>query len=254
MAASTRPPSTSARAWPSASPGLSSISNSTITANQSISGTGGGIESFNRLTLTSVTVSNNIADAPGRRHALHRPAHRDPEHHHRQLRRDRRRDVARSQRASPCRSPTPPSPATTPWTGPAALGANSEDGGGRRQWTPTAASRISRSTISGNDASRNGGGIYFRDNPSGIVGTLSLTNDTISGNTANNNGGGLYVESGTLTVNYSTIPLNIADQDNNASGPGGGAYWRGRDHDLQQQHPGRAIQPATARGTTAAPG
>ncbi|HET7077543.1 MAG TPA: hypothetical protein VFM49_08830, partial [Chloroflexia bacterium] len=41
------------------------ISNSTITNNNSVGGTGGGIEAFGALTLNTVTVSNNTADALG---------------------------------------------------------------------------------------------------------------------------------------------------------------------------------------------
>ena len=39
-----------------------SISNSVVTANQSVDGTGGGIEGFGRLSLSNVSITNNIAD------------------------------------------------------------------------------------------------------------------------------------------------------------------------------------------------
>jgi hypothetical protein len=198
------------------------ISNSTITANNSVNGTGGGIESFGRLTLTSSTVSNNTADAQG--------------------------GGIRAIRAVTITLST-------------ITGNTSETGGG--MWLGTAAGItqaitdttisnnhavdrpinpnnildgggvyidtdgsvvISRSTISGNDAARNGGGIYFRDQPGGAVAAVTLTNDTLSGNRANNSGGGVYEESGSLAVNYSTIPLNRADHDNTGGGQGGGAF------------------------------
>jgi len=44
---------------------VTTISASTITNNTSMDGTGGGIEAFGILTLTSSTVSNNTADAQG---------------------------------------------------------------------------------------------------------------------------------------------------------------------------------------------
>ena len=68
------------------------------------------------------------------------------------------------------------------------------------------------STISGNSASSDGGGIY---NTSG--GTLWVTNSTISGNSAAESGGGIY-NSGTLWVLNSTISGSSATSD------GGGVH------------------------------
>jgi hypothetical protein len=198
------------------------ISNSTITANTSSGGTGGGIEAFGRLTLTSSTVSNNTADALGGGiRAIHvltitlstitgntaegagglwlgSMAGRDM-------------TITDSTISGNHSVDRPSNPN------------NLFDGGGLYIDTDSRVT-INRSTISGNDAARNGGGIFFRDQPGGNPGTLNLTNDTVSGNTANNNGGGLYVESSTVAVNYTTMPLNVADQDNTGGGQGGGAY------------------------------
>ncbi|HEX6608876.1 MAG TPA: right-handed parallel beta-helix repeat-containing protein, partial [Chloroflexia bacterium] len=154
------------------------ISNSTITANQSVSGTGGGLEAFGALTLTNVTVSNNIADAQGGG-----------------IRATGNTTISGSTITGNSSevggglwlgSASGISMSVTESTisgnhavdRPGGLGAASEDGGGLYIDTDGSVT-IQRSTISGNDASRNGGGIYFRDNPSGSVGSLGLTNNTI---------------------------------------------------------------------------
>ena len=72
------------------------------------------------------------------------------------------------------------------------------------------------STVSGNFAYRNGGGI-------GISGTTTLTNSTISGNAADNVGGGIFVSStGNATLASTTVTNNTADSNANESGQGGG--------------------------------
>jgi hypothetical protein len=200
-----------------------SISTSTITANQTDNGTGGGIENTNRLTLTSVTLSTNIADAQGGALRSSGP-----------LTITLSTITGNSSELGGGLSVATGAGEVTTITNstisgnhavdrPGGLGPNSEDGGGLYIDTDSTVS-ISASTISGNDASRHGGGIYFRDQPGGTAGGLNLTNDTISGNRANQNGGGLYIESGSVTVNYSTIPLNEADDDNAGGGDGGGAF------------------------------
>lgn len=60
-----------------------------------------------------------------------------------------------------------------------------------------------------------GGGLYN----SGI---LMVTNTTISGNAARNDGGGITNNTGTLSLNNVTIASNTADSDQNSSGDGGG--------------------------------
>jgi hypothetical protein len=51
---------------------------------------------------------------------------------------------------------------------------------------------------------------------------LTLINTTISGNNANGDGGGLVVLGGAMTSINSTITNNFADNDNNSTGTGGG--------------------------------
>ncbi|MCA9970849.1 MAG: CSLREA domain-containing protein [Anaerolineales bacterium] len=64
---------------------------------------------------------------------------------------------------------------------------------------------ISDSTISGNAADSNGGGIYFIGS-----GNKSVTNTTVHGNTAGSSGGGVYGNAGTLNITNSTISGNYA--------------------------------------------
>jgi len=66
-------------------------------------------------------------------------------------------------------------------------------------------------TISGNNTSTNGGGVYMNG------AAFTMTGGTISGNTASN-GGGVYVYSGTFTMTGGNISGNKADKR------GGGVY------------------------------
>ena len=73
---------------------------------------------------------------------------------------------------------------------------------------------LTNSTLSGNSADQDGGGIY---NANG--GTLTLTNSTVSGNNAGVDGGGIRNDpGGTLTLTNSTVTGNTAGDD------GGGIY------------------------------
>ena len=56
---------------------------------------------------------------------------------------------------------------------------------------------VTNSTVSGNTAGINGGGVSNGD-------TLTVTNSTISGNTAGDRGGAVY-NTGTLTLTNSTV-------------------------------------------------
>ena len=88
-------------------------------------------------------------------------------------------------------------------------GGNSYGGGITNAGTMT----VTDSTISGNTASYEGGGIYNNG------GTMTVTDSTISGNTAGSNGGGgIFNYSGTMTVADSIISGNTASYD------GGGIY------------------------------
>jgi len=76
---------------------------------------------------------------------------------------------------------------------------------------------ILRSTISGNVAATDGGGFSARN------GTVQMVNTTIAGNRAGGSGGGLW----TLTpveLNAVTIVRNVADADSVGGGTGGGIY------------------------------
>ena len=63
---------------------------------------------------------------------------------------------------------------------------------------------LNNSTVSGNTASYNAGGIHN-------VGTVTLNSSTVSGNTSGNDGGGLAIAAdGTATLNNSTVSGNTA--------------------------------------------
>jgi hypothetical protein len=82
---------------------------------------------------------------------------------------------------------------------------------------------IENSTISGNNASGDGGGIYYWG-MGGTGGVLSLTNVTVSGNTAGGNGGGIIIDSNPpsmMELNYVTL------SGNQAAGSGQAIYNNG---------------------------
>lgn len=90
-------------------------------------------------------------------------------------------------------------------------------GGGALSSPNGAAVTIRNSTISGNTASNNGGGLVIRG------GTITLVNSTLSGNTANGRGGGLYItNSATASLANVTVTDNRADGDGSGGGNGGG--------------------------------
>ncbi|NEQ70042.1 MAG: hypothetical protein F6K21_32045, partial [Symploca sp. SIO2D2] len=82
---------------------------------------------------------------------------------------------------------------------------------------------LSNSTVSGNTATNNGGGIYnYGNTPNGA--TVDLTSSTVSGNkTTNNNGGGIFnygndADAATVNLSNSTVSGNTANNK------GGGIY------------------------------
>jgi predicted outer membrane repeat protein len=85
---------------------------------------------------------------------------------------------------------------------------------------------ISNCIISGNSTSTDaqdshGGGMASS-------GPLTIAGSTITGNSAARDGGGIYrFSGGTLTLTNSTVSNNTANSDNNATGSGGGMYFRG---------------------------
>ncbi|MDF1512608.1 MAG: choice-of-anchor Q domain-containing protein [Anaerolineae bacterium] len=81
---------------------------------------------------------------------------------------------------------------------------------------------FSFTSITGNSAGAAGGGIS--DDRTSGTGWVYLTNTTISGNNADTNGGGIFSNSGTMKVFSSTITNNTADADGNNDGEAGGVY------------------------------
>jgi CSLREA domain-containing protein len=79
-------------------------------------------------------------------------------------------------------------------------------------------SLVSYNTISG--TAEFGGGGIFAD----LFSTsTTVSNSTVSGNRANVNGGGIYINGApSVILNNATITNNIADNDDNGSGDGGG--------------------------------
>ncbi|MEM9091956.1 MAG: choice-of-anchor Q domain-containing protein, partial [Cyanobacteria bacterium P01_F01_bin.53] len=89
-----------------------------------------------------------------------------------------------------------------------------DDGGGI--WNLGASLTIENSTISDNSSGSNGGGIYSDTFGNTLDSSVSVSNSTISGNTASNTGGGIYHNidltdaSSTLTIHNSTLTDNSA--------------------------------------------
>jgi len=80
---------------------------------------------------------------------------------------------------------------------------------------------LSNSTIFDNSA-RQGGGIYTGGQLYYFsVGSATITNSTVSGNAASEDGGGIYNYSNVTVIN-STIANNTADSDSDGTGSGGG--------------------------------
>ncbi len=84
------------------------------------------------------------------------------------------------------------------------------NGGGVRNWGgPAATTTVTNSTITGNRAGYEGGGISSSGN-------VTVSSSTITGNSAGSHGGGIYSNTGALMVSNSTV------SDNSAGGAGGG--------------------------------
>lgn len=79
--------------------------------------------------------------------------------------------------------------------------------------------KISNSTIDGNFADDDGGGIYFYADDGSNPQVLQIENSTVSNNVADDNGGGIYFEANNdgLVIKNSTISGNTAED-------GGGIY------------------------------
>ena len=86
--------------------------------------------------------------------------------------------------------------------------------------TTDSAITITQSSVTGNSAGEDGGGVYIHtDN----YNALTITASTLSGNTADNSGGGVYVEHGPASFSNSTFA-------NNSAGYGGGLHVHSDDY------------------------
>ncbi|HJT68495.1 MAG TPA: choice-of-anchor Q domain-containing protein [Pyrinomonadaceae bacterium] len=94
-------------------------------------------------------------------------------------------------------------------------GAGAADGGAI---TNNGTLNVVNSTLTGNTSFTDGGAL----SNSVTATSMTLINTTISGNNANGNGGGVAVLGGSMTIINSTITNNFADNDNNSTGTGGG--------------------------------
>jgi len=89
-----------------------------------------------------------------------------------------------------------------------------EDGGGIRN--STGALSVNSITVSNSKSAFSAGGIAVYSN-------MSMINSTVSGNSADGNAGGVYAPGGSsVTVRSSTITKNTADADATGNGEGGG--------------------------------
>ncbi|HEX6834896.1 MAG TPA: Calx-beta domain-containing protein [Rudaea sp.] len=114
-----------------------------------------------------------------------------------------------------------------------------DDGGGMYVEDTGGPLLIENSTFSNNHAADKGGGIYFYDPDHDVT----IRNTTISGNTAASRGGGIYFYSpddGVFTITGSTI-------SGNSAASGGGMYLYAIDHGL-------IIENTTITGNTATAG
>lgn len=81
---------------------------------------------------------------------------------------------------------------------------------------------IKDSTIAGNVADQDGGGMWVDLYQDVGTDTATLSNVTVSGNSTDGSGGGIYQNIGGVTLRSSTITGNTADADASGTGHGGG--------------------------------
>jgi hypothetical protein len=120
---------------------------------------------------------------------------------------------------------------------------------------------ITDSTITGNQAG-NPDPLYFSGVGGGVAlyGTssshhLSITGSTIDGNTAGYQGGGIFNSGGRLTITNSTVSGNTADGTNNR--PGGGGIYSDTGQSVTISHStvtGNTVDVASRGGGIASPG
>ena len=95
------------------------------------------------------------------------------------------------------------------------LSGNSAGGQGGGLFNNDSKATLTASTISGNSAGRDGGGLYSR------MGIVNLSGSTLGGNSAGRSGGGMLSRSGTMRLSGSTI-------SGNSAGRSGGGLQNGR--------------------------
>lgn len=95
------------------------------------------------------------------------------------------------------------------------------DGGGLYHWYGDLT--LVQSTLRDNRASR-GAGIFNQDYGGNGHANLFLVNSTVSGNVATLDGGGIYNDKGDISLHSATIAANQADGDGDGRGAGAGIY------------------------------
>lgn len=104
-----------------------------------------------------------------------------------------------------------------------------DNGGGGVYVNFNASADILASTFNDNEG-RDGGGL-------GTTGYVSIENSTVSGNRARRNGGGLSAEDRPapgMIVKFSTVTANVSDWDQTGDGDGGGIFVSGNDGGTMQ--------------------
>ena len=100
-------------------------------------------------------------------------------------------------------------------------GTPSPGNGGALHVTGIVTTTISGGTVSGNDARREGGGLWNQTGSTMTVTNVTIDNNSASGAGATFGGGGIFVNGGSVIVNSSTISNNVSD---GVAGNGGGVH------------------------------
>ena len=140
------------------------------------------------------------------------------------------------------------------------ISGNTADGDAGGVWAKTYAggtTTIQNSTISGNTASGNGGGIraynsYLNDGTRSVTAKRPSKAAPFPGNTASGDGGGMWAENydgGSMTIQSSTISQNVIGTVN-ATGGSGGGIWAENYAGGYDDHPERAPFPETSPQVT----
>jgi len=93
--------------------------------------------------------------------------------------------------------------------------------GGALHITGIATTTITGGTVSGNDARREGGGLWNQTGSTMTVNNVNINTNTARGNGAAFGGGGIFVNGGNVMVNASSITNNVST---GAAGNGGGVH------------------------------